>query len=110
MIYDGTVRKTKEEICEWRELNINGLSRFEKLKAPANEDALYDLLCFLQELCNLAKNLQIPQQKDFYKYVHILLLSPMILVLTFHTIELLPNMEYLMFLKPIYLILLYGWD
>lgn len=44
--------------------------RFSKFKTATKEE-LVDLLGFLQEFCSLAKNLQIPQQRDFYQYAHI---------------------------------------
>jgi protein phosphatase-4 regulatory subunit 3 len=39
---------------------------FSKFKTATKEE-LVDLLGFLQEFCSLAKNLQIPQQRDFYQ-------------------------------------------
>jgi hypothetical protein len=44
--------------------------RFSKFRTATKEE-LVDLLGFLQEFCSLAKNLQIPQQRDFYQYAHI---------------------------------------
>lgn len=47
----------------------NSLYRFTKLKSDTTPTQRKDTLLFIHEMCNLAKNLQVPNRMQLYKYV-----------------------------------------